>query len=64
MARDHYAIVTKKPVAQRRNIRLAARRMLDGLLDDPALIRQHGLNAVAAVTVERELRTGDMLPAN
>jgi hypothetical protein len=64
MARHHYTIVSKKT---------RGGRLIEHATEYPSrgeaeigslrLIRQHGLNAVAAVTVERELSAGDMLPA-
>jgi hypothetical protein len=64
MARRHYAIVSKKT---------RGGRVVEQAVEHPSrseadiaslrLMREHGFSAVAAVTVERELRAGDLLPA-
>ncbi len=64
MARHHYTIVSKKTRGGRL-IERATEYPSRGEADMASLrlIRQHGLDAVAAVTVDRELVVGDVLPA-
>jgi hypothetical protein len=64
MARHHYAIVTK-PTRGGRRIEVAHEYRSRGEADIASLrlVAHHGIDAVAAVTVERELSAGDLLPA-
>lgn len=63
MARHHYAIVTKKTRVGRL-VELAHEYRSRGEADIASLrlVFHHGIDAVAAVTVERELSAGDVLP--
>jgi hypothetical protein len=64
MARHHYTVVSKKTRGGRlieRATEYPSRGEAD--IASLGLIRQHGLDAVAAVTVERELHAGDLLQA-
>jgi hypothetical protein len=63
MVRRHYATVTKQ-VRGGRRVELAHEYRSRGEADIASLrlVAYHGIVAVAAVTVERELSAGDVLP--
>jgi hypothetical protein len=62
--RHHFAIVARR-TKQGRRIEYALEYPSRGEANIASLrlIRQHGLDAVDAVTVERKLTVGDVLPA-